>query len=170
MKKKDNPLPKAKKIKEKVSKKDKVSSKKVNNKKGFSIIGLILTIIVFIIIIAILAAIFGGGFGFGNGSGTGEEGSAAVEKSQEITQDISQTEDTSPEEDVEYINVTVSGNEYIYNNNKISLEELTKELSSIQTNKTKVKISDDSASKKAYGDLINALEENSIQYMEENME
>ena len=52
-------------------------------------------------------------------------------------------------EELEYINVTVSGNEYIYDNKKVTLDELIDSIKSLDKN-LPVKIADEGSSLKAY--------------------
>ena len=145
--------------------------------KGFSVVGLIVVLAAVAIVAAIIYFGFGG-FGFGGGKGDGEgEGDstvAAVSPDEpEETEATEATEETTDEaipviEEIEYVNITVSENEYLYQNSKYSLEELLTELDSIPDN-LPVKITDDNASLNAYRQLIEALDEHGIKYIEENM-
>ena len=65
---------------------------------------------------------------------------------------------------MDFLNVTVSENEYLYQNSRLSLDELMDKLAVDAVN-TKVKITDENASKRAYNNLINALEEKNISYI-----
>lgn len=94
------------------------------------------------------------GFGFGGGNGDGE-GSGIADNSNTV----------SVVEELEYINVTVSGNEYIYDNKKVTLDELIDSIKSLDKN-LPVKIADEGSSLKAYKALKAKLSENSISFIE----
>ena len=130
-----------------------------------SIATILLIAVIAIAIIAIILLLLGfGGLGFGGGKGDGEgDGSVMADATVETT--------TLPEEttiatnEIIYTEVTISENSYIYQNREISLDDLIAELVSTEE-KTPVKITDDNASQKAYTQLINALKENNIRYIE----
>lgn len=63
------------------------------------------------------------------------------------------------------MSVSVSGNEYIYQNNKVSLDELIAQLTNA-AEKIPVRITDADASRNAYTNLVEALRENQIRYIE----
>lgn len=146
--------------------------------KGFSVVGLIVVLAAVAIVAAIIYFGFGGfGFGGGKGDGEGEGDSTSAAFSQdepeEEEEEPEETEETTEEavpviEAVEYINITVSENEYLYQNSKLSLEELIAELSNMPDN-LPVKLTDDNASLNAYRQLTEALDEHNIKYIEENM-
>ena len=92
------------------------------------------------------------GAGGGNGDG---EGSGIADNSNTV----------SVVEELEYINVTVSGNEYIYDNKKVTLDELIDSIKSLDKN-LPVKIADEGSSLKAYKALKAKLSENSISFIE----
>ena len=123
--------------------------KKINNK-GAVPVGLIILLVV--AALAIVAAFKGFGFGGGNGDG---EGSGIADNSNTV----------SVVEELEYINVTVSGNEYIYDNKKVTLDELIDSIKSLDKN-LPVKIADEGSSLKAYKALKAKLSENSISFIE----
>lgn len=120
--------------------------KRINNK-GAVPIGLI---------IALVAVVFFAckGFGLGGGNGNGE-GSDVADNSDAV----------SVVEKLEYINVTVSGNEYIYDNKKVTLDELVDSIKSLDRN-LPVKIADEGSSLKAYKELKTKLSENNISFIE----
>lgn len=122
-------------------------------------IPLIIGIAVAVVIIGVLIYAFGGkGIGGGKGDGEGSES---------VSAESSISEDLQPEtESVNYINVTVSGSDYLYDNQKMTVDELISELNSIGE-KFPVKITDDGASLKAYDNLVSALKENDIRYIEQ---
>lgn len=143
--------------------------------KGFSVLGLVIVLAV-VAIAAVIIYLGLGGFGFGGGKGDGEgEGdSTAAAVQQDEPEETNETEEETTEEaipvieEIEYINITVSENEYLYQNSKYSLEELLAELESIPDD-LPVKITDDNASLNAYRQLTEALDEHGIKYIEENM-
>ena len=61
------------------------------------------------------------------------------------------------------MDVTVKGNEYLYQNNTIELTALTDELKKLGADIT-VRITDESASKNAYDDLTAALDDAKLAY------
>lgn len=123
--------------------------KKINNK-GAVPVGLIILLVA---VIAVAVGVFAfKGFGGGNGDG---EGSGIADNSNTV----------SVVEELEYINVTVSGNEYIYDNKKVTLDELIDSIKSLDKN-LPVKIADEGSSLKAYKALKAKLSENSISFIE----
>jgi len=74
-------------------------------------------------------------------------------------------ETTPPIEIIQTIQITVSGNEYIYDNTKIELNELIDLLNSID-DKISVEIKDDNSSMKAYKALKEAFKDSGISYIE----
>ena len=119
----------------------------------------------------IIAALFGGkqlgfiplGNDADNKNGDVSSSSSVVE---EITEAPTTTEETTTEpetEEVKYIDITVSGNDYIYQNSTMSLEDL---MENIKDTDMTVKLTDDKASKQAYEALTGALSENNIKYIE----
>lgn len=121
----------------------------------------------------LIAALFGGKqLGFiplGNdGKGDGDvSSSSVVEEVSEASEAETPTEteaETEPEtEEVQYIEITVSDSNYIYQNSTMTLDELMNE---IKDKGLTVKLTDDKASKKAYDDILQALDENNIQHIE----
>lgn len=125
--------------------------KKINNK-GAVPVGLIILLVA---VIAVAVGVFAfKGFGFGGGNGDGE-GSGIADNSNTV----------SVVEELEYINVTVSRNEYIYDNKKVTLDELIDSIKSLDKN-LPVKIADEGSSLKAYKALKAKLSENSISFIE----
>lgn len=129
--------------------------KKIKNKsknKGAVPIGLIILLVAVVVAAVVFFAFKGFGFGGGNGDG---EGSGVADNSNAV----------SVVEELEYINVTVSGNEYIYDNKKVTLDELIDSIKSLDKN-LPVKIADEGSSLKAYKALKAKLSENSISFIE----
>ncbi|EXM40468.1 hypothetical protein RASY3_00870 [Ruminococcus albus SY3] len=85
----------------------------------------------------------------------------SISDSEEGPGDDSTTEQKKNEE-TEYIEVTVSSTEYIYENKTITFEDLKDEI--LNTTISQVKITDDDASQKAYRQLTDFLDDNSIEY------
>lgn len=129
--------------------------KKIKNKsknKGAVPVGLIILLVAVIAVAVVFFAFKGFGFGGGNGDGAGS--------------DVADNSDSvSVVEELEYINVTVSGNEYIYDNKKVTLDELIDSIKSLDKN-LPVKIADEGSSLKAYKALKAKLSENSISFIE----
>lgn len=129
--------------------------KKIKNKsknKSAVPIGLIILLVAVVVAAVVFFACKGFGFGGGNGDGTGS--------------DVADNSDAvSVVEELEYINVTVSGNEYIYDNKKVTLDELIDSIKSLDKN-LPVKIADEGSSLKAYKALKAKLSENSISFIE----
>lgn len=125
--------------------------KRINNK-GAVPIGLIIALVVVVAAAVIFFACKGFGLGGGNGDG---EGSDIADNSDAV----------SVVEELEYINVTVSGNEYIYDNKKVTLDELVDSIKSLDRN-LPVKIADEGSALKAYKELKSKLSENNISFIE----
>lgn len=127
--------------------------------KGAFWIPLIIGIAVAVVVVGVILYAFGGK-GFGGGKGDGEG-------SNSISADSSISESSQPEtEAMEYINITVSGSDYLFHNHKLTFDELMSELNSSKE-KFPVKITDDGASIKAYDTLVKALKDNDIRYIEQ---
>lgn len=125
--------------------------KRINNK-GAVPIGLIIALVVVVAAAVVFFACKGFGLGGGNDDG---EGSDIADNSDAV----------SVVEELEYINVTVSGNEYIYDNKKVTLDELVDSIKSLDRN-LPVKIADEGSSLKAYKELKSKLSENNISFIE----
>lgn len=130
----------------------KTKNKNKSKNKGAVPVGLIILLVAVIAVAVVFFAFKGFGFGGGNGDG---EGSGVADNSNAV----------SVVEELEYINVTVSGNEYIYDNKKVTLDELIDSIKSLDKN-LPVKIADEGSSLKAYKALKAKLSENSISFIE----
>lgn len=130
----------------------KTKNKNKSKNKGAVHIGLIILLVALVAVAVVFFAFKGFGFGGGNGDG---EGSGVADNSNAV----------SVVEELEYINVTVSGNEYIYDNKKVSLDELIDSIKSLDRN-LPVKIADEGSSLKAYKALKTKLSENNISFIE----
>lgn len=126
--------------------------KNISKNKGAVPIGLIILLVAVVVAAVVFFACKGFGFGGGNGDGAG---SSVADNSSAV----------SVVEELEYINVTVSGNEYIYDNKKVTLDELIDSIKSLDKN-LPVKIADEGSSLKAYKALKAKLSENSISFIE----
>lgn len=127
------------------------------NKKGFSVVGLLVTIVVIALIAAAVYFFFfrgGSGFGFGKGSNKKTDTPAA---------EAMVTADT---DDTEYIEVTVDVNDYILDGSTVTIEDIIAK----NSDGAKFRITDKNASKNAYDDLIAELDKNGISYIEASAE
>lgn len=133
--------------------------------KGVSTIVVIL--ILAIVAIGVIFLIKGfGGFGFGGGKGDGEgSGNVSESISESIEESETQTETEPTTEEMLYLDITISENDYIYQNQKLSLDEILTELEKIN-DIPPIKITDDNASQKAYSKLTTALDEKDMEYIE----
>ncbi len=116
------------------------------------IIGAVLVLV----IVGVLIYAFGGK-GFGGGLGD-REGSGFVPADVSISEPETQN--------VEYMEITVSGSDYLFQNKKMTADEIIAELNSLEE-KMPVKVTDDGASIKAYDVLVGILSENNIRYIEQ---
>lgn len=127
---------------------------------------LLLLILLLLILLIVLLILFGGfGFGFGEkGDGGETQGSGASVSVQggEEGADNAEAADISPERMVEYADVTVAGNSYLYDSGVTELDELTDKLGESDC---VVRITDEGATQNAMEDLINALEQKDISYI-----
>lgn len=99
----------------------------------------------------------GSGDGTGNGNGTGQETVAAGE-------DVSGSETEDKYNGAVYA-ITVSENDYFYDNNRMALEDIEKMLKESEGEKI-VEIKEDKASIKAYNKLVELLEGLKVDYVE----
>lgn len=133
----------------------------------------ILAIIVVIVVIAVVAML-GIGLGFGKGSGDGRgdgktntsqeaintEEHNMVEEQTEVEQD-----DAGNDSEGTIIKVSVVGNEYFYENERVSLDDFISKLEMLE-GEVVVEVKDDKASLRAYNNLIEKLEELKISFTE----
>lgn len=133
----------------------------------------ILAIIVVIVVIAVVAMLgIGLGFGKGSGNGSGDgktntpqesintEEHNTVEEQTEVAQD-----DVENDSDDTIIKVSVVGNEYFYENERVSLDDFISKLEKLE-GEVVVEVKDDKASLRAYNNLIEKLEELKILFTE----
>ncbi|MDY6156240.1 MAG: hypothetical protein SPH96_06895 [Agathobacter sp.] len=133
----------------------------------------ILAIIVVIVVIAVVAMLgIGLGFGKGSGDGSGDgktntsqeaintEEHNMVEEQTEVEQD-----DAGNDSEGTIIKVSVVGNEYFYENERVSLDDFISKLEMLE-GEVVVEVKDDKASLRAYNNLIEKLEELKISFTE----
>lgn len=124
---------------------------KVVKKKSGCIWGLLLLIIIIALIIYLMKHF---GFGlFGDEKGSGTSGTSASD---------SVDDKDEPEEDV-IIDIAVLGNQYIYDNGKIEIDDFVAEVKAMKGN-VSVRITDDNAYQDTMEELIEALEKAQILY------
>lgn len=137
--------------------------------KGFSIISLIIILAVVAVGAVVIYLLGNGGFGFGGGKGNGEgSGDAETVSAMATVQETEITTEIVTTQNIEYIEITVHENSYLYNNilyEVTELDNLLKDISMIDS-KFSVRITDDNASSKAYSELLSLLEDNNIRYIE----
>jgi len=134
-----------------------------------------------LIICAVVIVLFlvGKGLGFGNGFGDGEgDGNSTSESQTESTEqeeveDVEEVEEESVaekttengDEAVLILEVTIMGNDYFYENERIALDALMTEIESTEGQYI-VKILDDNASLNAYENLVDELDAIYAEYIE----
>lgn len=118
------------------------------NKKGFSWVGLIVFLAAALAIAAVVFLIVR------HGDGNGNDGThSAVEAMAPVAPDV---------KELEYIEITIRGNEYKYEGDTIELEEI-KGILDDHESLSSVMIVDDGASEKAYRKIEEYLKDNNIQ-------
>ncbi len=137
--------------------------------KGFSI-GTVVLILAIAIGVVGLVYLIGRGLGWGGGKGN-DEGTGNAEVIPVEATVITTTEAITTQE-MAYIEVTVSENQYIFNNKTYEIEEIDSIISDMRSNLDNftVEITDDYASLKAYEELISALKNEEIEFIEINNE
>lgn len=120
----------------------------------------LITLVCLIIIALILLGNFG--FGFGNGSGNGNNTVISKNHNASISENsaVEDEKTTQPETETPIIEITVSGREYLYQNNKIELDDFIEELNQFDKN-IEIRISsDETATVNAMDNLTEKLNEN----------
>lgn len=128
--------------------------------------GKIIIAIIVIVAVAVGAFLIGkGGLGFGGGKGDGEGDGDAVA----AIATVSEEEEEKPEtEEITTVELRVNGNEYIYNNDKYSLDEVQALVDKIkELDDISVKLVDDNASEKAFQAIEQALKDTNIRIIKE---
>lgn len=128
-----------------------------NNKGAIHILPIVIVVLA---VVAAAAVVFflTDGFGFGGGKGDGEGAGnvSSVQSEPQVSEPIV--------EELDFLNVTVSENDYLYQNSRLQLDELMSKLVTDAVD-IKVKVTDENASKRAYNNLIIALEDKHIHYI-----
>lgn len=136
--------------------------------KGFSLATLIIIIAAVAIVGAVIYFTGRGGLGIGGGKGDGEgSGNAEAKLAMATTVETEETTAITTQE-IEYINITVDENSYLYNNKKYDVSQIDELISTIKSNEEKltIRITDENASLKAYDLLTDTLKENDYRYIE----
>ncbi len=131
-----------------------------NNFAGNALSFIIVLLLVAVVIFVVYSFLFGKG---GKGDGLGDN------DTQQVMATVSETDESSVTVDIiEYIDVTVHENSYIFNNDVYEIDDIEKLIDSIETSASEktVKVTDDNASSKAYSQLIATLDEHTIKYIE----
>lgn len=124
---------------------------KVVKKKSGCIWGLLLLIIIIALIIYLMKHFGFGLFGDEKGGGTsGTSTSDSVDDKDELEEDV-------------IIDIAVLGNQYIYDNGKIEIDDFVAEIKAMKGN-VSVRITDDNAYQDTMEELIEALEKAQILY------
>ena len=112
------------------------------------ILGILLVLIIAAAILFFLY--FKGYIGFGKGKGDEKKSDTSVSENVETTTD---------NKDVTVAEITVSGNDYLYNNEKTSLEALAAEIAKLAKDAEITITSDDTAAKNTVDELTDKLDE-----------
>lgn len=112
------------------------------------ILGILLVLIIAAAILFFLY--FKGYIGFGKGKGDEKKSDTSVSENVETTAD---------NKDVTVAEITVSGNDYLYNNEKTSLEALAAEIAKLDKDAEITITSDDTAAKNTVDELTDKLDE-----------
>ncbi|MDD7516625.1 hypothetical protein [Ruminococcus flavefaciens] len=112
------------------------------------ILGILLVLIIAAAILFFLY--FKGYIGFGKGKGDEKKSDTSVSENVETTTD---------NKDVTVAEITVSGNDYLYNNEKTSLEALAAEIAKLDKDAEITITSDDTAAKNTVDELTDKLDE-----------
>lgn len=137
--------------------------------KGFSIVPIIVILAVVAVVVGVIYLLGNGGLGFGGGKGDGEgNGDAETVPAMATMQDTEITTEIVTTQEIEYIEITVHENSYLYNNVSYEVEELENLINEIVgiESKFSIRVTDDNASSKAYSALLSILEDNNIRYIE----
>lgn len=133
----------------------------------------LLLILVAVVVIAVLV-LLGIGFGFGKGSGNGDgDGNTKFSQEESSTAENDITEEQTTEHNdgatnadkESVIKVSVIGNAYFYENERISLDDFIAKVENANGDIV-VEVKDDNASLKAYSSLIERLEKLKVPFTE----
>ena len=132
--------------------------KRLTNNKG-AVAAIILVAALVVVAVVAVVGLLTDGFGLGGGQGDNEgEGNVSDTQSETDVPELTVYE-------LDFLDVTVSNNEYLYQNSRLQLDELMDRLVADAAD-TKVKVTDENASKRAYESLIAALKDKKIHYIE----
>ncbi len=120
-------------------------------------------LIIFLLIVAVIGVIvyfaLNGGLGSGEGNGTKSD-------QEEQTEETKSGQDKNANDGSNVLKISVSGNEYVYENERISLDDFMAEVTKAGET-VSVEVKNDNASLNAYNDLLNKLKEANISYSEQ---
>ncbi len=120
--------------------------------------------IIFLLIVAVIGVIvyfaLNGGFGSGEGNGSKSNQEQAEDNNTKSGQD----KDANNGANV--LKISVSGNEYVYENERVSLDDFMAEVSKAGET-VSVEVKNDNASLNAYNDLLNKLKDANISFSEQ---
>ena len=135
--------------------------KKNKNLSGKALIPILIVLIVVIVVIVLLMA---RGFTFGKGDGAFSDGQGDVKEAMATISEESSVTTAA----IEYAEVTVHENSYIFNNDVYEFNDVSILIDALNQTASEytVKITDDNASSKAYSQLITAFDENKTEYIE----
>lgn len=153
-----------------------------NPKNLLKIFGFKNLLIVALVVTVIVLICFGIGGGFGGGTGSGEgagnskvkvsdENSTVTEVVEEVTPTSELIDESSEMQDGEdvfegaVLAINVVGNDYFYNNERITLEDFMTIAKEVE-GKLVVEVKDDNASLKAYNNLLDELDAVNIDHVE----
>ncbi len=121
----------------------------------------ILAILILLIIVAlVIFLLFFKGFGgFGKDSGEGKSSDRSITETIETTEADEVETTTVLDRRPEGAEITVSGHDYIFNNEKISLDDLAAELSKLDKEALITITADDTAAKNTVDELTDKLDE-----------
>ena len=125
--------------------------------------GCLLPLLLLLLLIALLIFLIWhfGWFGFGDGDGSGSSGSGASSSTSE-SQEIEKNDNIN---DKVITNVTVNGDEYLYDNQPVELDKLIDIIKETEGDVT-VDIADSDSTKNALDALVNRLADEKISYID----
>lgn len=137
--------------------------------KGMGVLGVIAIIAAVLIVAAVLIGIgigIGKGGGKGDGEGSGDKPESSSQVSAETTIPVITTES------IQYIEIVVKENEYLFSNNKYTVDNIDSLITAVkkesQEKDIQVQVRDDGASVKAYKTLLSEFKSNKISFAESN--
>ena len=117
-------------------------------------------LIILIIAALIFALLYFKGFGgFGKDSGENKKDDTSVSETAEKKTEATTEPNTEEKSDEKTASITVSGRDYLFDNEKVSLEKLAEEIAKLDK-ETRISITyDDTAAKNTMDDLTDKLDE-----------